>query len=124
MLPPELYLAVIKYQAKKEVGKPFAGLLLLTLGAYQQQLISKETYEALTFRYSRKLVNDEPKPISKEELAVKQAVDEKARRFSWMLSQWRFQDKLQRANWVAEAEAWKDKVPNAQLVIDLGRTQT
>ncbi|MGA2682380.1 MAG: hypothetical protein ABSF44_11355 [Candidatus Bathyarchaeia archaeon] len=39
-LPPELYLAVIKFQAQKEIGKSYAGLLLITKAAYQEQLIS------------------------------------------------------------------------------------
>jgi hypothetical protein len=34
-LPPELYLAVIKFQAEKEIGKSYAGLLLLTKAVNQ-----------------------------------------------------------------------------------------
>ena len=44
-LPPELYLAVIKFQVQKELGKSYAGLLLVTKAAYQEKLISKEIYE-------------------------------------------------------------------------------
>ena len=55
-LPPELYLAVINYQAKHKLGKSFAGLLLLTKAVYQKQLIGREDYEKFVFRYSRSLV--------------------------------------------------------------------
>ena len=53
-LPPELYLAVTKFQVQKEIGKSYAGLLLITKAAYQEQLITKETYEKYLCRYSRK----------------------------------------------------------------------
>ena len=59
-LPPELHLALVKFQAKHELGRPYAGLLLLTKALYQEQLISRETYERLLYRYSRRLVPDEP----------------------------------------------------------------
>ncbi len=58
-LPPELHLVVAKFQVQKEIGKYYAGLLLLTKAAYQEQLITKETYEKYLYRYSRKLVPEE-----------------------------------------------------------------
>jgi hypothetical protein len=50
-LPPELYLAVIKFQVEKEIGKSYAGLLLLTKATYQEQLITREDYEKYQYRY-------------------------------------------------------------------------
>jgi hypothetical protein len=58
-LPPELYLAVIKFQIQKELIKSYAGLLLVTKAAYQEKLITKEIYEKYLYRYSRKLVPEE-----------------------------------------------------------------
>ena len=72
-LPPELYLAVIKYQAQKELGKSYAGLLLVTKAAYQEKLISKEVYEKYLYRYSRKLVpEEEPQKLTTEQQKEKQ----------------------------------------------------
>ena len=55
-LPPELYLAVTKFQMQKEISRFYAGLLLITKATYQEQLITKEVYEKYLYRYSRKLV--------------------------------------------------------------------
>ena len=82
-LPPELYLAVIKFQVQKEIGKSYAGLLLITKAAYQQQLITKEAYEKYLYRYSRKPVpQEEPAKLTSEEQKEKQKMDEKARTFA------------------------------------------
>lgn len=51
-LPPELCLAIAKFQVQKEIGKSYAGILLLTKAAYQEQLITREVYEKYLHRYS------------------------------------------------------------------------
>ncbi len=62
-LPPDLYLALLKFQAKHELGRPYAGLLLLTKALYQEQLLTREVYERFLYRYSRRLVPEAaPKP--------------------------------------------------------------
>ncbi|MGA2681026.1 MAG: hypothetical protein ABSF44_04410 [Candidatus Bathyarchaeia archaeon] len=82
-LPPELYLAVIKFQGQKELGKFYAGLLLLTKALYQEQLITKEVHEKYVYRYSRKLVPEEqPQKLTIEEQKQKQKIDERARAFA------------------------------------------
>ena len=35
-LPPELHLALIKFEAEHEIGRSYAGLLLLTKQLYQE----------------------------------------------------------------------------------------
>jgi hypothetical protein len=88
-LPPELYLAVAKFQVQKEIGKSYAGLLLVTKALYQEKLISKEIYEKFLYRYSRKLVpEDQPEKMTAEQLREKQKLIEKARTFSMLASQW------------------------------------
>jgi len=78
-LPPELYLAVIKFQVEKEIGKSYAGLLLLTKAAYQEQLITREDYEKFQYRYSRKLVAEEqPQKLTSEQQK------EKRRQIKWL----------------------------------------
>ena len=115
-LPPELYLAVINYQAQKELGKSYAGLLLLTKAAYQEKLISREVYEKYLYRYSRKLVpEEEPQRLTSEQQKEKQKLDEKTRTFSMLSSQWDIHpDPEWRRRWIEEAEKWQDKSPEAR----------
>lgn len=116
-LPPELYFAVIKYQVQKELGKPYAGLLLITKAVYQEQLITKEVYEKYMYRYSRKLVPEEKlQKLTTEQQKEKQKLDEKARSFSAAFSQWNdpHPSRDWRQRWINEAEKWKDKMPEAK----------
>jgi len=88
-LAPELYLAMTKYQVQKEIGKTYAGLLLLTKALYQENLITKEIYEKFVYSYSRKLVPEEqPQKLTTEQQKIKQKLDEKARSFGATYSQW------------------------------------
>ena len=118
-LPPELYLAVIKFQVEKEIGKSYAGLLLLTKAAYQEKLITREDYEKFQYRYSRKLVAEEqPQKLTSEQQKEKQKMDEKARTFSLLISQWELHTKLEwRQRWIDEAQKWQDKIPEAKQLL-------
>jgi hypothetical protein len=124
-LPPELHLAVIKYQAKHELGRPFAGLSLLVKSLHSEGLLDKTTYDVLMMRYSRRLVaNQEPQKLSVKELEEKQKLDEKTRLFSMVLDQWGLPHKMGwKENWIREAEKYKDKIPTANLILDLGAKQ-
>ena len=104
-LPPELYLAVIKFQVQKELGKSYAGLLLVTKAAYQEKLISREVYEKYLYRYSRKLVQEEqPQRLATEQQKEKQKLDEKARTFNILPSQWGIHpDQEWRRRWINDA---------------------
>ena len=115
-LPPELYLAVTKFQVQKEIGRTYAGLLLLTKAVYQEQLISREVYEKYLYRYSRKLVPEEQTPkLSAEQQKEKQKLDEKARSFSAAYNQWEeHPDPKWRQWWINEAEKWQDKMQEAR----------
>jgi len=116
---PELYLAVTKFQVQKEIGKTFAGLLLLTKAAYQENLISKDVYEKFVYRYSRKLVPEEPpQKLTTEQQKEKQKLDEKARSFTGAYSQWNEHPNLSwREWWINEAEKWQDKIPEAKALL-------
>jgi hypothetical protein len=118
-LPPELYLAVIKFQVEKEIGKSYAGLLLLTKAAYQEQLITREDYEKFQYRYSRKLVAEEqPQKLTSEQQKEKQKMDEKARTFSSVINQWEFHLSIEwRQRWIIEAQKWQDKIPEAKQLL-------
>ena len=115
-LPPELYMAVTKFQVQKEIGKPYAGLLLLTKAAYQEQLISREIYEKYLYRYSRKLIPEEQtQQLTTEQQREKQRLDEKARSFNAAFNQWDLHpDHKWRQWWINEAKNFKDTMPEAK----------
>jgi hypothetical protein len=115
-LPPELYMAVIQFQAKQELGKSYAGLLLVTKALYQEKLICREAYEKFLYRYSRKIVPpEEPMRLTAEQLKEKQKLDEKTRTFSMLPSQWDIHPSQDwRKKWIMEAEKWQDKIPEAR----------
>ena len=119
-LPPELYFAVIKFQAQKELGKSYAGLLLLTKAVYQEQLINREVYEKYMYRYSRKLIPEEqPKKLTSEEQKQKQKMDEKARAFEGATSHWNEYLNEKSRKWlISEAEKWQDKIPEAKIFLE------
>lgn len=120
-LAPELRSALIKYMAKHDLDKEYAALHLLVKALYTEQLISKEVYEVFSYRYSRRLVrNDLERLMTQEQLRAKQELEHKAKLFSMVLDQWHLHGEEWRRKWIAEAEKWKDKVPNAQLILDLG----
>jgi len=120
-LPPELYLGVIKFQAEKEIGRPFAGLLLLTKAAYQEHLISQDVYETLTYRYSRKLVTEDSIQSKKSlgQLQEDQKIKNKNQQFGNVLSQWHLHpDQKWRQAWLEQAEEWKTRCPNARILLE------
>jgi hypothetical protein len=118
-LPPELYLAITKFQAEKEIGKPYAGLLLLTKAIYQEQLITKEVYEKYLYRYSRKLIPEEQtQKLTAEQQKNKQRLDEKARSFTAAYNQWDIHlDNKWRQYWVNEAKQWQNLMPEAKTFL-------
>ena len=118
-MPPELYLAVTKFQVQKEIGKSYAGLLLLTRALYQEKLITLEVYEKYLYRYSRKLVpEDKPQKLTIEQQKEKQKLDEKTRTFAMLLSQWSLHPSpLWRQKWIDEAKKWQDIIPEAEFFL-------
>jgi hypothetical protein len=114
-LAPELYMAMTAYQVQKGIGKSYAGLLLLTKALYQEKLISKENYEKFVYRYSRKLVPEEqPTKLTFEQQKNKQKLDEKARSFGAVYSQWDTHPNSEwRQRWINEARKYQDSMPEA-----------
>ena len=121
-LAPELRSALIKYMAKHDLDKQYAILHLLTKALYTEQLISKEVYEVYSYRYSRKLVQSQhiEQIMTKEQREHREMLENKTRQFSLVLEQWDIHGLEWRKKWLAEAEKWKDEVPNAKLILALG----
>jgi hypothetical protein len=118
-LPPELYMAVVKFQVEKGISKSAAGLLLLIKATYQEKLIEQDVYEKYVYRYSRKLIPEkQPMQLSSEQLKEKQKLDEKARTFAMLPSQWDLHPSQEwRQRWISEAEKWQDKIPEAKVFL-------
>jgi len=119
-LAPELYMAMTKYQVQKEIGKTYAGLLLLTKALYQENLINKDIYEKFVYRYSRKLVPEEqPQKLTTQQQKEKQKLDEKARSFPAAFSQWNdpHPGPNWRQWWIDEAKKYQDAIPEAKAFL-------
>jgi hypothetical protein len=117
-LCPELQIAHVKLQADKELGRSYAGLLAFTEGLHTLGYLEKADYERLREKYSQGLEKEQP--LTFEQLQKQKEIDKMAKKFSMVLDQWHMHpDSKWRDYWLREAEAWKDKVPNAKLVLAL-----
>ncbi len=120
-LCPELNLATAQLQVNKKVSKPAAGLLIYAEGAHKMGLITGDVYDSLVARYSRKIVFEgKTRKLTLEQQKEKQVLEEKARFFGFLLpSQWDLHPKPEwRQKWLAEAEKWMDKVPEAKTFLE------
>jgi hypothetical protein len=122
-LPVEFSVGISKVQAQLEIGKSAAILLMVAEGLFRGGFIDSGTYEAKKQRYERKLVDivrgkAKPQTMAEREEQVKLAKLEKT--FSSVLKEWSMHnDEKWRANWIAKAEQYKDKIHTAKLVLDL-----
>ncbi len=87
-LPPELYIAIVKLQADKQLGRCYPVLYALNEGLFRLGYIPRETYETFEKRYSQKLVKEEPKPLTKQEAEQLKLLQEKEKTFNMVLDQW------------------------------------
>lgn len=125
-LCPELNLATAQLQVNKKVSKPAAGLLIYAEGAHNLGLITRDVYDSLVARYSRKIVFERrTQKLTQEQQREKQVLEEKARLFGFLLpSQWELHPKPEwRQKWFAEAEKWKGKVPEAKIFLERYRVE-
>jgi len=117
-LSKPLYVGFIRLQADKGLGRSYAGLLPFTEGMYRLGYISKEVYEEHIKKYSQQLVLDPP--LTAERIHEKQILERKEIFFKRVLDQW---DIHPQPSWRNKAfilaEEWKDRVPSAQLILDL-----
>jgi len=124
-LPPQLYIAIVKLQADKQLGRCYPVLYALNEGLFRLGYISRETYETFEKRYSQKLVTEEPKPLTKQEAEQLKLLQEKEKTFSMVLDQWNIHHSQKwRNGWFKEAEKYKDKIPNAKLILALANGET
>jgi len=135
MLTAELEIALVKLQARLEIGKPQAILYGLIEGLLKLGFLSKEDYDWHIKRYSRKLVDvRNEKRAHKEDRHIrvrdleqqkeKEALDRKDRQLKGMLDQWEIHQEPQwRASALAEAKRFKDKLQSARDLLSLGQKE-
>jgi hypothetical protein len=129
-LAPELRSGLIKYMEKHDLDKQFAALCLLTKSLRSEGLLSEEAYNFYMARYSKTVssmspMNQQTKPLTLDELKVQQKLDEKTRYFQAILKgEWTTHPSPEwRKKVLVIADEWKDRVPQARLVLDLGGGQ-
>jgi len=63
-------------------------------------------------------------PITQEQITEQQELKKKEKVFSEVIEQWTIHPSLKwRNNWAKEAEKWKDRVPNAKLILALAKDE-
>ena len=116
-LSSELNMGLVDLQAKKRLGRSFAGLLALTEGLHSLGCLSEEEYNFFKKRYSDKLVKK--KPLTPVQLKQKEKLEAWEQQFSGVLSQWTSMKPQSKRYYVEQAQKYLDSVPNAKLILDL-----
>lgn len=119
-LPKPLYLAFIKLQADKGLGRSFAGLLPFVEGLYTMGYINKEIYLQYVKRYSRPLIEEKKSvQLLRRQKQEKQAEKELNKTLGMVAAQWSSHPSaLWRRKW--KETAMKNKtLPNAIKVLDV-----
>jgi len=123
-LPPQLYIAIVKLQADKQLGRCYPVLYAINEGLFRLGYISRETYETFEKRYSQKLIKEEPQPLTKQEAKQLELLKEKEKAFSNVLDQWNIHPSPEwRKGWLKEAQKYKDRIPNARLILALANEE-
>jgi hypothetical protein len=127
-LPAELYIGISKVQAKLEIGKSAAILDMINEGLFQRGFISETVYVEMKRKYERSLLEivkkKKQEPITHQQLVEQNELKKKEKLFSEVIEQWTIHPSLKwRNNWTKEAEKWKDRVPNAKLILALAKDE-
>ena len=118
-LDKELYVAFIRLQADKGLGRSYAGLLPLVEGLYHMGYINREIYEKHVLKYSDKLVGNKQLTLAETQEMEKNI--QLARFFKAVAEQWETLNPQQRAAHLKRALAARSKVPQAELIIKLSQ---
>ena len=111
-LSKPLYMAFIKLQADRDLGRSFAALLPFVEGLYHMGYISKEVYEAHRARYSKPLIRQK-ELVS---IAEQKRATELNKVLAGVLAQWNDHSEEWRRKWIERARE-NAELPNAQLIL-------
>lgn len=118
-LDKELYVAYIRLQADKMLGRSYAGLLPFVEGLYHMGYLDKEVYQKHVQKYSDKLVGK--KQLTLIETQEMEKNIQLGRLFAAVAKQWETLTPEQRQKHLERALASREKVPQAELIIQLGK---
>ena len=118
-LDKELYVAFIRLQADRAVGRSYAGLLPFVEGLFHMGYINREVYEKHVQKYSDKLVGKRQLTLIETQEMEKNI--QQAKFFKAVADQWTMLQPEQRAKHLIKAFAARAKVPEAELVIQLAQ---
>lgn len=116
-LSPELYLALVKLQADRTLGRCYAGLSALIEGFYRLGYLSKEDYEELSKRYNKPLIRK--KEPTSAQLKEHEEIERLEKHFLNVSRQWPQLSNRVRNGHVRNARLWVGKVKNANLILQL-----
>jgi hypothetical protein len=115
-LSKDLYIAFIKLQADRGLGRSYAGLLPLVEGFYRLGYLSKEAYEDLSKRYSKPLIKKE---LTMAQLKEREQIERLEKHFLQVYQQWDQLSEKSKRDHMVNARRWTGKVKNAQLILNL-----
>jgi hypothetical protein len=118
-LDRELYVAFIRLQADKTLGRSFAGLLPFVEGLYHMGYLNREQYEKHREKYSDMLVGK--KQLTLVETQEMEKSIQQVRYFKAVADQWETLKPEQRAKHLKKAIDARAKVPEAELIIQLAQ---
>jgi hypothetical protein len=119
-------MGTIKLQANMELGQSYAALYIYNEGLRNLKLINEEDYQVNKKRYSRKLIDEAQQKIMPEiDMQAVKEVESMTRYFSMVLDQWHLHPNSDwRNKQLKKAKEYENRVPNARLVLDLGKQET
>ena len=118
-LSNQLYIGFVKLQADKGLGRSYAALLPFVEGLYKMGYITEKVYLKHKEKYSQPLIGKTPRQ-QRIDQQHQQHLDDMAKQFRMVIEQWHFHpDPEWRKSWIQKATKYKDKVPNAKLVLAL-----
>jgi hypothetical protein len=129
--PPELRSALIRFCSKYDLDKTYAVFNLATKQLYNDGFLSKEVYDFYIQKYSKtvssmsNIEQEKHNSLTIDGLKQHQKLDEMTRYFQSILAdQWTLhQSPDWRKKTLLVAGQWKDRIPQAKLVLDLGVNQ-
>jgi hypothetical protein len=116
-LDRELYAAIIKLQADKNLGRSYSGLLALETGLHELGYISQGVHESHFKRYSQPL--EPSKPMTLKEQREKDELEMFDKVFKGMLEQWK--EHSGDPAWLLKAsrsaEKYRDRLESARQLL-------
>jgi len=116
-LDKELYVAFIRLQADKTIGRSYAGLLPFVEGLYHMGYINRDVYQTHVQRYSDKLVGK--KQLTLVETQEMEKNIRLAKLFEAIAKQWESLTQEQQQAHFKRALTLRQKIPQAELIIQL-----